>query len=184
MWANRIPGDFVLSQSIKALPLTIERFRKFGDVLEATVAQKQAMNSARFERFSDLASIDVGAGTGGRPCVSIARCRTATAIPYRIDMLERHPRGSQSFMPLSYFRFYVVVAPAGETVEQDTVEAFVTNGRQGVNYHVGVWHMPMIAMQSGQEFLVLDRAVDGGQDDSNCDELYLDEPILLEDPAA
>ena len=99
-------------------------------------------------------------------------------------MLERHPRGSQSFMPLSYFRFYVVVAPAGETVEQDTVEAFVTNGRQGVNYHVGVWHMPMIAMQSGQEFLVLDRAVDGGQDDSNCDELYLDEPILLKDPAA
>jgi len=173
-----------VTNSINALPLTAERFARYGDVLEASVANKHSMNNARFERFSDLARIDIGPMRGGRPAVSIARCRTATAIPYRIDMLERHPLGSQSFMPLSNFRFYVVVAPAGETVEPDTVEAFVTNGRQGINYHVGVWHMPMIATQAGQEFLVLDRAGDGEHDNRNCDELYLDEPILLDDPAA
>ena len=165
-----------MTRSIKALPLTAERFARFGDVLEASTAHKQAMNNARFERFNDLAMVDIGVEKGGRPSISIARCRTASSLPYRIDMLERHPDGSQAFMPLGGFEFVVAVAPAAESADEDEIAAFVTNGRQGINYHRGVWHMPMIALSENHEFLIVDRAGDGG----NCDEHYLDEPIMLD----
>ena len=162
-----------MNARIRALPLTAERFAPFGDVIEASAGRQRPMNSARFERFADLADVD--AGDDGHPSISIARCRTATQMPYRIDMLERHPLASQAFVPLTEFVFVVAVAPADEAAELDALQAFVTNGRQGVNYRPGVWHMPMIALQAGQEFLIVDRAGDG-----NCEEQYLDEPILLE----
>lgn len=158
-----------------ALPLTVERFAPFGEVLEATADRREAMNSGRFERFPDLARIDT-ATAGGRPALSIARCRTPSRLPLRIDMLERHPHGSQVFMPLSGFAFFVVVAPAGDGINVDELAAFVSNGRQGINYRKGVWHMPMIALEKRQEFLIVERAGDG----TNCDEHFLDEPVLLE----
>jgi len=165
-----------MSSSMTALPLTAERFAPFGDVLEAVAGNKKIMNEARFERYGNLAQIDIDSDDGGQPSISIARCRSATSMPYRIDMLERHPRGTQAFMPLTAFQFVVVVAPAGEDIETQDIAAFVTNGRQGINYHKGVWHIPIIAMQEGQEFMIVDR---GGNGD-NCDEHYLGDPILVD----
>ncbi|MDJ0813305.1 MAG: ureidoglycolate lyase [Woeseiaceae bacterium] len=162
--------------SLKPRPLTRERFAPYGDVIESADASKAAMNAARFERFDDLCSIDPG--DDGRVAVSIARCRVATSLPYRIDMVERHPLGSQAFVPLSRARMIVVVAAPEESVETADLRAFVTNGRQGINYRRGTWHMPLIAFDAGQEFLVIDRA--GGE--PNCDEHVLDEPVMLEEP--
>jgi ureidoglycolate lyase len=162
---------------IKPLPITPERFAPYGDVIHASPAAKGAMNDARFERFRDLAKIDV-ADAGGRAAISIARCKSPAKFPYRIDMVERHPHGSQAFIPLAPFPFVVVVAPAGESVDAAELCAFVTNGTQGINYHKGVWHMPLIAMDAGQEFLIVDRmpATD------NCEEFILGDPPTLEGP--
>lgn len=163
---------------IQALPITPERFAPFGDVIAALPSHKEAMNAARFERFNDLANIDVDTSDGAHPAISIARARTASTMPYRIDLMERHPKGSQAFIPLSPFRFVVVVAPAGETVEANDLHAFVTNGSQGINYHKGVWHMPLIAFEAEQNFLIVDRA-GGGR---NYEERVLGEPVTLEVP--
>jgi ureidoglycolate lyase len=160
---------------LKPQLLTGERFAPYGDVIEAAHVDRVAMNAARFERFDDLCGIDMG--DGGRVAVSIARCRIATALPYRIDVVERHPLGSQAFVPLSHAKMIVVVAPPEASVETADLRAFVTNGRQGVNYKRGTWHMPLIAFEAGQEFLVIDRAA--GQ--PNCDEHVLDEPVMLEE---
>jgi ureidoglycolate lyase len=154
-------------------PLTSERFAPFGDVIESIVDRKAAMNAARFERFDDLCSVDMS--DNGRVAVSIARCRTATSLPHRVDMVERHPLGSQAFVPLTPCRMIVVVAPPEESVEARELQAFVTNGRQGINYHRGTWHMPLIAFAAGQEFLIIDRAADA----PNCEEHSLDEPVTL-----
>ena len=158
--------------TIRALPITPERFAPYGDVIHASADSKAAMNDARFERFSRLAEVDA---EGRHASISIARCKMPTSLPYRFDLIERHPLGSQAFIPLSHFKFFVVVAPAAESAEPEDLRAFVTNGSQGVNYHKGVWHMPMIALDGGQEFLIVDCGADG----ENCEEHYFSDPVTL-----
>lgn len=161
---------------LRALPITAERFAPFGDVIAAFADRKDAMNAARFERFDDLATVDVVPGGDAHAAISIARARTATALPHTFDLVERHPLGSQAFIPLAPFRFVVVVALPGESVEAADLRAFVTNGQQGINYRRGVWHMPLIALESGQEFLIVDRAGSGG---GNCEERILERRVTL-----
>lgn len=159
--------------SLKPEPLTRERFAPFGDVIEASLDSATAMNEARFQRFDDLCNIDMG---GGNIAISVARCRAPTSLPLRVDMVERHPLGSQAFVPLKPCRMVVVVAPPGESVSPQSLRAFVTNGKQGINYRRGTWHMPLIAFEAGQEFLIVDR---GGKE-SNCEQHELGEVIMLE----
>jgi ureidoglycolate lyase len=161
--------------TLKPLPLTAERFAPYGDVIAASSEVTEAMNEARFDRYNDLARLDVDAKSGGRVAMSIVRCRVPTALPYRFDMIERHPLGSQAFIPLTQQRFIVVVAPAGESAEAGDLCAFVTNGHQGINYLRGVWHMPLIALEAGQEFLVVDRTGGGG----NLEQVVLSEQLTL-----
>ncbi len=143
---------------IKAVPMTAESFAPFGFVLETSENSMAAMNEARFERFHDLAKIDVDSGNDGRVAIGIAVAKVPVNMPHEFDLIERHPLGSQAFIPLSPFSFTVVVAPAGESVATADLRAFTTNGHQGINYHRGVWHMPLIATETGQKFLIVDRA--------------------------
>ena len=160
--------------SLRPEPLTHERFAAFGDVIEAALGKSAAMNAARFERFDDLCQVDIA--EGGHLSMSVARCRTATALPLRVDIVERHPLGSQAFVPLQRCRMVIVVAPPRESVDANDLRAFVTNGKQGFNYHRGTWHMPLIAFEAGQEFLVVDR----GGAEPNCEEYTLDDVVMLE----
>lgn len=145
----------------------------YGEVIEAVKIRGNRMNDARFDRFDDLCDVDI---VDGNVAVSIACSRTASVLPHRIDMVERHPLGSQAFVPLSPCKMIIVVAPPGESVDPEDLRAFETNGKQGINYRRGTWHMPLIAFETGQRFLVIDRAGEG----SNCDEHTLDEPIMLQ----
>jgi len=162
--------------TLKPAPLTRERFAPYGDVIETSADRLVTMNAARFERFDSQCAVEAA---DGQVAISIVRCRLATTLPYRFDTIERHPHGSQAFVPLTPYRFMVVVAPAEESVAADDLRAFVTNGRQGINYHRGTWHMPLIAFDAGQEFLVIDRSGES----PNCDEHSLEEPIMLLDDA-
>lgn len=162
---------------LKSRPLTAERFAPFGDVIETAATSTGGMNDARFERFDDLADINVDTGKGGHVAISIARSKTPTVFPHRFDMVERHPLGSQAFIPLAPFSFTIVVAPPGESVNVDDLQAFVTNGRQGINYHRGTWHMPLISREEGQRFLIVDRA----PGERNCEVVVLEEPVILDD---
>mgnify|MGYP001828569356 FL=1 len=159
--------------SLVPRPLTRERFAPYGDVIETSPGAASAMNDARFERFDDLCDVDLA---GGEVRISVSRCRTPSALPLRVDKVERHALGSQAFVPLSRIAMVIVVAPPGEDVWAEDLRAFVTNGRQGFNYHRGTWHMPLIGLEAGQEFLVVDR----GGEDANCELHEFDEIIMLE----
>jgi ureidoglycolate lyase len=161
---------------LKPLPLTAERFAPFGDVIETSTFSSSGMNDARFERFDDLADINVDTGNNGHVAISIARSKTPTVFPHRFDVVERHPLGSQAFIPLAPFSFTIVVAPAGESVDTDELQAFVTNGKQGINYHRGTWHMPLISAEEGQQFLIVDRA----PGDENCEVVMLERSVMLD----
>jgi len=142
--------------------LAASAFAPFGDVIEAGTAAR-SINSGTTQHFSDLARVEVDAA--GRSQVSIYRV-VPYALPLQIAMLERHPLGSQAFIPLHDEPFLVVVAPPGDRIERGAIRAFVSNGRQGVNYRAGTWHHPVIALSNPSEFLVIDRQGPGG----NCDE--------------
>ncbi len=159
---------------LSAEPLTRNRFAQYGDVIEASPDQRSEMNEARFDRFDELAGIEVG---GADVAVSIARCRVTTKLPYCVDVVERHPLGSQAFVPLQACRMLFVVAPPGDAPDAREFRAFVSNGRQGINYRRGTWHMPLIAFEQGHVFLIIDRA--GGE--PNCDTHSLDESIMIEE---
>lgn len=155
---------------LRPQPLTATAFASFGDVIE-TGAQPRTINSGTTQHFNDLARVEVAGD--GRPQVSIYRV-TPYALPLEIAMLERHPLGSQAFIPLHDEPFLIVVAPPGDRIERGAIRAFVGNGRQGVNYRAGTWHHPVIALRDPSEFLVIDRQGPG----ANCDEYPFEKGAL------
>lgn len=157
-------------------PLTREAFAPFGDVVELDGARHFPINGGTTERYHDLARIDVGTGEG-RPIVSLFRAQPR-AWPIDIAMMERHPLGSQTFIPLGDTPYLIVVAPPGP-LSPAALRAFVTEGWQGVNYARGVWHHPLLALECVSDFVVIDRAGEG----ANCDELSLPERIRLTMPS-
>ncbi len=156
---------------LKPAPLTPEVFAAFGDVIQTDGAQHFEMNAGKLERYYDLADIDVGVNSGGRPVMSIANCKKITELPCKITFLERHPQGSQAIFPLFEQPMIVVVAPPGERVLADTIRAFYTSGRQGINFRAGVWHFPIMGFATGQQFMIIDR----GGPNKNCDEFTFDD---------
>lgn len=154
-------------------PITADAFAPFGDLIEQRDDNAVKMNEARFDRFVELASIDVD-GTVADINVSLMRCVIVSELPYQIELLERHPRGSQIFMPVSQQPYVAVVAPPGLRPELADMRAFRVNGDQGINMRRGVWHLPMLGFAKDQRFFVVDRK--GGD---NCEEHHLDAPIEL-----
>lgn len=153
--------------------LTREAFAPFGEVIEASAAARHFdINAGNTVRYHDLANIDPGAD--GRVIVSIFRGQPRK-LPFRVELMERHPRASQAFVPLSGKPYLVVVAPAHARPDADALRVFLARGDQGVNYATGVWHHPLLALDEVCDFLVIDR--DGPGD--NCDEVQLEVAALI-----
>jgi ureidoglycolate lyase len=144
-------------------PLTRADFAPFGDVIEAEGRDPEDMNHGMAERWPRLACID--AGTGGQACIGLVHARRYS-LPHRLEIVERHPLGSQAFFPLHDRPFLVVVARAGEPPTAADLNCFITNGSQGVHYHTGVWHGLLLTALAEMDFLVVDRAGPG----ENCEE--------------
>lgn len=151
-------------------PLSPEAFAPFGDVIETEGAAHYSINEGTAERFHDLARIDIG-NEGGRPVVSIVIGQPRPK-PITIRMMERHPLGSQAFIPLQSRQYLVVV---GDAPLSGHLRAFSAKGSQGVNYHRNVWHHPLLVLERDSRFLVIDRGGDG----ENLEEATLSEPVYL-----
>ncbi len=151
--------------SIAVSNLTRDAFAAFGDVIEAD-GEYLEINQGTTLRFHDLARIDVMQNEG-RPLFNIFRA-SPRPRPIAVKLLERHPLSSQAFFPLDNKPYLVLVAPAADKVEVGKMYAFIANGRQGVNYHRGIWHHPLLAIDEQTDFIVIDRGGEG----ENCDEFY------------
>lgn len=148
---------------LTARPLTREAFAPFGEVIDARISESFPINNGRTQRHHDLAKVDI-VDAPARALISLFVSQPVT-LPLELELLERHPLGSQAFMPLHEERFIVVVAPPGDEIDTQKICAFVTDGRQGVNYRAGTWHAIHSVLEQEGEFLVVDR---GGAD--NLDE--------------
>jgi ureidoglycolate lyase len=149
--------------------LTREAFAPFGEVIETAGAESFPINEGTTTRFHALAAADPG--PDGQAIVSIFR-GTRRPEPIAIQMLERHPLGSQAFMPLAPYDWLVVVA---EQPEAAALRCFRAHGEQGVNYARGVWHHPLLVLVPVHDFLVVDRAGPG----ENLEERALDRVVYV-----
>lgn len=155
-------------------PLTKDNFAPFGDVISVQGSDHFLINDGSTERYHDLAKIELL--NDGKPLINIFRA-TPLDYPLKVKLVERHPLGSQAFIPMNGGPYLVLVAPAGENVRPEDLEAFIATGDQGVNYHAGTWHHPVLAVNEVSDFIVVDRGGDG----HNCDELFFeDDEIWLD----
>lgn len=164
-----------MNKTLKIEPLTKEAFAEFGDVIESVGRDHFMINNGSTERYHNVG--DVQLDEDGKGIISIFRAKMLE-YPLQVKMLERHPFGSQSFIPLFGHEFLLVVAPVGDgsmNIDPSTVRCFRANARQGVNYHRNVWHHPIMALRDDDEFLVVDRSGPG----NNCDEFFFDESINM-----
>lgn len=154
-------------------PLTRKAFAPFGDVIQADdTVQHFTINEGNTERYHDLAHIEPG--DDGRAIVSIFR-GLPRSLPFTVTMMERHPKASQAFIPLSDRPYLVVVAKPESTPTVDDLRVFLCTGTQGVNYAKGVWHHPLLGLEAVSDFLVIDRAGPG----DNCDIVQMETPGVI-----
>ncbi len=157
---------------VKIRPLTAEAFAPFGDVLDTSGAPDRLINAGLCGRYHDRATLDF---TDGRAGISLFLAEPRR-LPLRLDMVERHPEGSQAFLPMTLAPFLVIVAPdTGGMPGQP--QAFITAPGQGVNYHRGVWHGVLCPLSEPGLFAVIDRIGAG----ANLEEHYFDQDIRIED---
>ncbi len=138
---------------ISPQPLTAEAFAPFGDLLDASGAPDRLINQGLCGRHHDRARLDFG--PEGRAGISIFKAEPRR-LPYLLEMVERHPEGSQAFLPMTEHPFLVIVAPdAGGTPGAPL--AFLTAPGQGINLHRGTWHGVLTPLQAPGLFAVVDR---------------------------
>ena len=155
---------------LKLEPLTREAFADFGDVIETEGAHHFPINQGMAERYHDLAQIDTG--TDGQALLSIFVGRV-WPMPIAIRLLERHPLGSQAFIPLQQQDYLVVVA---KMPQAPSLRGFLARGAQGINYRRNVWHHPLLALENESRFLVIDRGGSG----NNLEEASLSQLVHLD----
>ena len=157
-------------RTIRTRPLTQAAFAPYGDVLEVVGDPDKLINQGLCGRYHDRARMDVSTGRAGISLFSA----DPRSLPYRLEMVERHPEGSQAFLPMHQHPFLVIVAPY-EDGTPGTPLAFLTAPGQGINLYRGTWHGVLTPLHAPGLFAVVDRIGDG----ANLEEFWFDEAWMV-----
>ena len=143
---------------IKPIPITKENFSKYGDVISTKDIKPLEINNGYAKRYDGIANLNTS-NDNGETTISIFSALKRN-FPMKIDMMEKHPLGSQAFIPMKETTFLVFVAPKEERLDLNKIEAFIIPPGIGVNYKPGTWHFPLISTED-MNFLVVDRKGSG-----------------------
>jgi len=158
---------------IKPKPISKENFKKFGDMITTDDIKPLEINDGYAKRYDGIANLDAKKDSG-ESIISIFSA-LKRSFPMKIDMMEKHPLGSQAFIPMKETTFLAFVAPEADKPDLNKVEAFIIPKGVGVNYNAGIWHFPLIATEN-MNFLVVDRKGSGDNlvlEDLNNEEILL-----------
>jgi len=143
---------------IKPKLISKENFKKFGDMITTSGIKPLEINDGYAKRFDGIANLNTKKDNG-ESTISIFSA-LKRSFPMKVDMMEKHPLGSQAFIPMKETVFLAFVAPEGDEPDLNKIESFIIPNGIGVNYNAGVWHFPLIATED-MNFLVVDRLGDG-----------------------
>ena len=147
-----------MEKIVKPIKISRSNFSAYGDLISADDINPMDINAGYAKRFDNLANVDTSS-KGGKTIVSIFSALKRT-FPMKIDMMEKHPLGSQAFIPMKETTFLAFVAPKGEKPDLEKIEAFIMPPGIGINYNPGTWHFPLISTED-MNFLVVDRKGSG-----------------------
>ena len=153
--------------------ITKENFSKFGDMITTKNIKPLDINNGYAKRYDNIAKINTSKDNG-ETTISIFSALKRT-FPMKIDMMEKHPLGSQAFIPMKETTFIAFVAPNGDKPDLNKIEAFIIPPGIGINYNPGIWHFPLISTED-MNFLVVDRK---GSGDNLVIENLEDKKIIL-----
>ncbi len=139
---------------IKPKKINGKNFKKFGDLISTRKKKPIKINNGYANRYDNLCKINTTT-KNGNTIVSIFSAKKRK-FPMNIKMMEKHPLGSQAFIPMKESTFLVFVAPRGEKPNVKKIESFIVPKQTGVNYKPGIWHFPLISKKK-MNFLVVDR---------------------------
>ena len=135
-------------------PLSADAFSPYGEVLNLFAPPDRTINQGTSGRLDLPAGLDL-AGDQGQAVLAVFHA-LAQNPEGPCHMLERHQRGSQTFVPLTGARCRLLVALGQEQPDLSTLKCFEVSGQQGFTLHKGTWHHPLMALDNGA-FLVLER---------------------------
>ena len=158
-------------RQISIQPMDAASFASFGDVLTLKSKPDKMINQDMCGRHHDLAKLDF---TDGQAGISLFDA-VPRQLPYTLDMMERHPLGSQAFIPLHEHGFLVIVAPDMDGKPGEPL-AFLTAPRTGINIYKNTWHGVLTPLQAPGMFAVIDRIGNG----ANLEEYWLDEEYIIQ----
>ena len=144
--------------TIKPKPISKENFSKFGDMITTDNLKPIEINNGYAKRFDGIANLNTTTDNG-ETTISIFSALKRN-FPMKIDMMEKHPLGSQAFIPMKETTFLAFVAPNGEKPDLNKIESFIIPPGIGINYNPGTWHFPLISTED-MNFLVVDRKGSG-----------------------
>ena len=139
---------------IKPKKVNKKNFKKFGQIIDTNKKKYLRINNGFAKRYDNLGKINTSTNKG-KTIISIFSAKKRR-FPMKIDMMEKHPLGSQAFIPMKETTFLSFVAPEGDKPDLSQVEAFIIPKGIGVNYNPGIWHFPLISTED-MNFLVVDR---------------------------
>ena len=139
---------------IKPIPITKNNFSQFGDMISTKDIKPIEINNGYAKRYDGIANLNTSKDNGVTT-ISIFSALKRN-FPMKIDMMEKHPLGSQAFIPMKETTFLAFVAPNGDEPDLNKIEAFIIPPGIGVNYKPGTWHFPLISTED-MNFLVVDR---------------------------
>ena len=139
---------------IKPKKITRKNFQKYGDLISLKKKKSVNINDGYAKRFDNLCRINTSSKKG-KTIMSIFSAKKRK-FPMNIKMMEKHPLGSQAFVPMNETTFLVFVAPKGKRPNTKKIESFIVPKQTGINYKPGIWHFPLISTKN-MNFLVIDR---------------------------
>ena len=143
-----------MDKIIKPIKITRSNFSVYGDLISIEGVDPININAGYAKRFDDLADLNTSKKEG-KAIVSIFSSLKRT-FPMKIDMMEKHPLGSQAFIPMEDTKFFVFVAPKGNKPNINKIKSFIVPKQTGINYKAGIWHFPLISIKN-MNFLIVDR---------------------------
>lgn len=158
-----------MNKTLHAKPITQDAIAGLAELIEASGEADKLINKGLCGRFHNRATLDIQGEAG----ISVFQS-TSFAMPFKMEMMERHPHGSQAFLPMQQGEYLVVLADDKDG-KPDAPRAFIAGAGQGVNIGRNVWHGVLCPLSDPGLFMVVDRVTDG----PNLEEHWFDEAYTI-----